>query len=117
LRDGGIRIAAVTSNAKGNVRRILGPAAASVDGFGSGASSFGKARKFRAAVRAAGVTPDQAIGIGDETRDIEAAREAGIAAGAVLWGYAPPEALARFTPHHSVTDFAAIADLILGRKS
>jgi phosphoglycolate phosphatase len=44
------------------------------------ASLFGKATKFRRIAKRAGVRPSQAISIGDEVRDIEAARAAGIAA-------------------------------------
>ena len=43
-------------------------------------------------------TPRSAIAIGDEVRDIEAARAAGIACGAVTWGYAAPEALRAMQP-------------------
>ena len=45
-----------------------------------------------------GVAPRRAIAIGDEVRDIEAARAAGIACGAVTWGYAAPEALTALKP-------------------
>ena len=49
-------------------------------------------------MRRAGVAPAQTIAIGDEVRDIEAARAAGIACAAVAWGYAAPEALAAHAP-------------------
>jgi phosphoglycolate phosphatase len=42
--------------------------------------------------------PDSTILIGDEIRDEEAARAAGIASGVVLWGYAAPEALIAAAP-------------------
>ena len=42
--------------------------------------------------------PRHAISIGDEIRDIEAARAAGIACAAVTWGYAAPEALRALGP-------------------
>jgi phosphoglycolate phosphatase len=40
----------------------------------------------------------RAIYVGDETRDIEAARAAGAASGAVVWGYAAAEALLGLNP-------------------
>ena len=49
-------------------------------------------------MKRAGITPSQAISIGDEVRDIEAARAAGIACGAVMWGYAAPDALRALAP-------------------
>lgn len=113
LREGGVATALVTSNAEANARRILGPAAALVDHYACGSSFFGKAGKFRAVLRKAGVPANEAIAIGDETRDIESAREVGIAAGAVLWGYAAADALERFAPDHRFAGFDDIERLLL----
>jgi phosphoglycolate phosphatase len=88
LAAAGLRLALVSSDSEANARVKLGEAASLFDHYDCSASIFGKAAKKRAAVDAA-----QAILIGDETRDIEAARAAGIACGAVTWGYAAPEAL------------------------
>jgi phosphoglycolate phosphatase len=49
-------------------------------------------------LKQAGVDAGHAIAIGDEVRDIEAARAAGIACGAVAWGYADPGTLAALQP-------------------
>jgi len=59
---------------------------------------FGKPKKFRNILKRAAVGAAQAIAIGDEIRDIEAARAAGIACGAVTWGYATPQALRALGP-------------------
>jgi phosphoglycolate phosphatase len=89
LAGQGLVLALVSSNAESTARRIMGPGCAGlIAHYACGASIFGKAAKFRAVLRKAGVAPGQAIAIGDEARDIEAAGEAGIAAGAVTWGYA-----------------------------
>ena len=64
------------------------------------ASLFGKPAKFRRVIRRAGVEPSQVIAIGDEARDIEAARAVGVACGAVCWGYAAPAALRALGPDH-----------------
>lgn len=99
LSSSGVRIAIVSSNTEANVRAILGPAiAAYIDWFECGASLFGKAPRYRRVVRKSGLSPSVAISIGDETRDIVAARKAGISAGAVLWGYANRAGLTRFDP-------------------
>ena len=50
------------------------------------------------------------IAIGDEVRDIEAARAAGIACAAVTWGYAAASALVAMKPElvfESMNDIAA----------
>jgi phosphoglycolate phosphatase len=94
LAGGGVRLALVSSDSEANARRQLGEANAGLfSDFACGASLFGKAAKFRRVVKRAGVDPAGAIAIGDEVRDVEAARAAGIACGAVTWGYAAPETL------------------------
>ena len=95
----GIRIAIVTSNSISNVRRVLGPDSASlIQHYGCGVSLFGKPAKLRAILRDSGLSAAEAIYIGDEIRDWEAARAEGIAFGAVCWGYTKPEALRALGP-------------------
>ncbi|HTG32482.1 MAG TPA: HAD hydrolase-like protein [Thermoanaerobaculia bacterium] len=99
LAGRGIRLAIVTSNSLGNVRQVLGPdSAALIQHYECGASLFGKRPKLRAVLRASGVPAAEAISIGDEIRDLEAARAEGIAFGAVTWGYTNPEALRAQNP-------------------
>jgi phosphoglycolate phosphatase len=54
---------------------------------------LGKPRKIRSVLRRTGVPASRAILIGDETRDIDAARACGVASGAVGWGYADAQTL------------------------
>ena len=94
-----IQLAVVTSNSIDNVRQVLGPdSAALIHHYECGASIFGKRPKLRAVLRASGVPAAEAISIGDEIRDLEAARAEGIAFGAVTWGYTNPEALRALAP-------------------
>ena len=93
LSEAGFRLALVSSDSEANARRQLGALAALFSHFDCGASIFGKARKFRRVVKQAGVRPADVLAIGDEVRDIEAARAAGIACGAVRWGFASSKAL------------------------
>lgn len=94
----GVVCAIVSSNAETNVRRVLGDHAGAVAILSCGAGLFGKAARFKATIRRAGVTPAETLCIGDEQRDVEAARAAGAAAGVVNWGYADPEFLRRCDP-------------------
>lgn len=106
----GIKIALVTSNSEANARAVLGQAnAARIDHWACGASLFGKAPKFRQVLKASGIPAAHALSIGDETRDIDAARETGVRAGAVLWGYANPDALAHLSPDIAFDTPAAVA--------
>jgi phosphoglycolate phosphatase len=53
------------------------------------------------------------IYIGDELRDIEAARRVGIAAGAVAWGYNSTEVLERAAPELLFRQVPDIASALL----
>lgn len=99
IEAAGVRLALVTSNSEDNARAVLGPEnSARITWWACGASLFGKAPKFRAVMKASGIPASQILSLGDETRDVDAARESGIHAGAVLWGYASPEAFAHLRP-------------------
>ncbi|HYG86344.1 MAG TPA: HAD hydrolase-like protein [Azospirillum sp.] len=113
LSDKGVTLAVVSSNAEANVRRVLGPEnAALIAHYECGASIFGKAAKFRKVMARSGISASQTIGIGDEIRDIEAARAANIACGAVLWGFAQPAALKAHAPDEVFASFDEIAERI-----
>lgn len=118
LRDGGVTLALVSSDHESNARQQLGETAALFAHFDCGASLFGKAAKFRRVVKHAGFAAAQAISIGDEVRDIEAARAAGIACAAVMWGYAAPNALRALGPEIVFERMEDIARrLVAGRSA
>ena len=96
----GIEIAIVSSDSEASVRQVLGPASTFISGFDCGAALFGKHHKFRRVARKLVTSPTKTICIGDELRDIEAARTAGMDSGAVAWGYALPAALQAAGPTH-----------------
>lgn len=109
LAEMGIKIALVSSNSERNARLILGAQhAARIDFYACGSSLFGKAPKFRQTLNKLGIAPNEAMAIGDETRDIDAAREVGMRAGAVLWGYASEAVL---LAHHPDTLFRTPQDI------
>ncbi len=110
LADGGFRLAIVSSNSEPNVRRVLGRHnEALIAHFECGASLFGKAARLRRLARRCGIPGQQILCIGDETRDVDAARDSGMAAAAVSWGYAAPEALRARSPIALFEDPARIA--------
>jgi phosphoglycolate phosphatase len=96
----GIKTAIVSSDSEASIRQVLGPATAVIAGFDCGAAVFGKARKFRRVARRLGIKPAETICIGDEIRDIEAAKAAEMDSGAVAWGFALPTALQAAGPTH-----------------
>lgn len=110
LHSAGMRLVICSSNSEANVRAILGPEESRlVERFVCGAGLFGKVRKFRRVVRDSKVPAGGILAIGDESRDIDAAREVGVAAGAVLWGYANPDLLVAMEPDHA---FATPDDIV-----
>jgi phosphoglycolate phosphatase len=114
LAGHGVRLAIVTSNSIDNVRRILGPeSAALIHHYECGASMFGKRSKLRAVLRHSGIPAAEALCIGDELRDLEAARAEGIAFGAVSWGYTHPQALQAHEPEEVFGSVEEIAEKLL----
>jgi phosphoglycolate phosphatase len=108
MHDFGIATAIVSSDSEESVRRVLGPHAIRICRFDCGASIFGKHRKFASVARRLDTNPADAICIGDEIRDIEAAKRAGMHSGAVAWGYTLPDALKAAGPTYL---FNTIEDL------
>ena len=110
----GVRLALVSSDTEANAREKLGASTKLFADFDCAASIFGKPAKFRRVLKRAGVSAAEAIAIGDETRDIEAARAAGIACGAVTWGYAAPNALKALQPDLVFERMEDIASMLIG---
>ena len=106
----GVAIAVVSSNSEANVRRVLGPELAGlVAHYACGASLFDKQAKFRRLLTASRVPPSEVLAVGDELRDLEAARQAGVAFGAATWGYTTAEAMRAAGPEWV---FAEVADIL-----
>lgn len=114
LHASGVKIALVSSNAESNVRHVLGPAAELVDYYACGSSLWGKAQKFAAVLRNLRQSPALTLAVGDEIRDIDAAREAGLAAGSITFGYNSREALASHVPEHLFDDYEGLKRAVLG---
>ena len=111
LAAGGIQLAIVSSSTRENVERVLGVNNAKlIAHFVCGVSMLGKTSRLRQVIRRSGVQPSEAIYIGDEIRDAEAARNAGIAFGAVTWGQHRQEILCRQNPAAVFMTVREIAD-------
>ncbi len=113
LDEAGVVLAVVSSNSRRNIEQVLGPvAAARVAHWACGAGLLGKAALFRRVLARSRIPAAQAICIGDEIRDAQAARAAGVAFGAVGWGYHTLDALLGERPaevFEQVGDLARLA--------
>lgn len=63
-----------------------------------GRTLFGKHKKIKNALDQYKLDPNSTIYIGDETRDIQAAKKASVASGVVTWGYNSKELLLKHNP-------------------
>jgi phosphoglycolate phosphatase len=116
LSSCGAILALVTSNSRRNVRTLLGPeSSALIRHLECGTRMFGKGARLRRVLRRSGVPAREAIYIGDELRDREAARDAGIAFGAVSWGYGEAETLKASSPDEVFDSLGEIAAKLTAR--
>ncbi|WP_210209527.1 HAD hydrolase-like protein [Undibacter mobilis] len=115
LHEAGVTLAIVSSNSEANIRKMFGPDTARLIAYYEcGSSLHGKAKRFRKVLRKSGFATHEAIAIGDELRDIDAAREAGIAFGAVTWGYTHGAAMKAAGPDFAFEAFDAMVQIIAG---
>lgn len=95
LHSHGCGLAILSSNSAENVRVFL-KRFELLERFGfieAGVSLFGKPQRISNALRRVGVPPRSAIYVGDETRDMEAARLSKVSGLAVCWGANEREAM------------------------
>ena len=94
LKAQGVAVAIVTSNSPGNVRAVLGARnLAHVDALEGDVSIFGKQRRLAKTLKRFSCAPREAVYVGDEIRDAQAAAALGIDFVGVGWGYTRADAL------------------------
>ena len=107
LKAAGVRLAVVSSNSLENVRPVLGPdTAALFDDYECGTDLFGKAAKIERLLKRHDTAPERFLLVGDEMRDIDAARKAGVRVGSVAWGYNHVDALRERGPDELIMQVA-----------
>ncbi|HSD38066.1 MAG TPA: HAD-IA family hydrolase [Rhodocyclaceae bacterium] len=105
----GIELAVVSSNSADNVRSVLGAEAALITHFECGVDLFGKRDKLRQLLRRSALSPHEMLSIGDELRDLEAARACNIPCGAVSWGYSRFDVLLAQSPDEAFRTVGELA--------
>lgn len=109
LKFQNVNVVVLSSNSKENVERVLGSdLIKTISHLECGISILGKKDKLKKVLKKYQALPENVIAIGDETRDIEAARSLGIIAGAVSWGYSTPAALAKEKPDITFPDVPSL---------
>jgi phosphoglycolate phosphatase len=99
LKNQGFQLGIITSNSQENVLEAL-----EINGlqntftFIYSGSTFGKHKVINRWLRKENINPEEVVYVGDEIRDIDAARKTGIKVIAVSWGFNSQEALAAHNP-------------------
>ena len=113
LKEKGYQLGIVTSNSEENVRAFLANNQAEVfDFIQAGTGLFNKSIKIKRLITREGLHKDEILFVGDETRDIEAARKNGMMSVAVTWGLNSREGLASAEPDYIVDTAAELVALL-----
>jgi phosphoglycolate phosphatase-like HAD superfamily hydrolase len=100
LKSEGNRLGIITSNSQENVTEFLkiNDLETLFDFVYSGITIFGKTTIINNVLKQKQIKPQEAIYVGDETRDVEAAKKANIKVVAVAWGFNSKQILAKQNP-------------------
>jgi HAD superfamily hydrolase (TIGR01549 family) len=110
LRRQGSSLGVLSSNNRDNIARCLRrhEAFALFDAIHVSSRLFGKANGIRRVLARQGLGKREVLYIGDETRDLDAARTAGIDSAAVGWGLNPLDMLRQSSPTYLIEQPAQI---------
>jgi phosphoglycolate phosphatase len=114
LKSEGHRLGIITSNSQENVMAFL-KANELEDLFEftcSGVTIFGKTTIINNVLKQKQIKLQEAIYVGDETRDIEASKKANIKVVAVTWGFNSQEVLAQQNPDFLITHPSQLLDVV-----
>lgn len=111
LKNMGIKTAIITTNSKTNVEMFLEKYDADLFDFITSASMFGKETKMRRIIKKEKLKSSEVLYVGDEIRDINAAKNAGIDIASVGWGYNTVESLRKHKPEYLVLEPSELIDI------
>jgi HAD superfamily hydrolase (TIGR01549 family) len=114
LGSAGVRLGILSSNREGNIRRCLRANGveqrfAFVIGY---PRLFGKGKALKRILRAERLDRSEVLYVGDELRDVEAAKKAGVRVAAVAWGFHTTELLRTGAPDYVVADASELMGLV-----
>ncbi len=113
LKGMGYRLGIVSSNNQQNIQRFLKAQHIDVfDAIYSETSIFGKARVIRGFLQKYHVQKDHVVYVGDEMRDIEAAKQVGVPMIAVTWGLNLKTSLEKLHPEFIADSPKELIDVI-----
>lgn len=99
LRARGVRCSVLSTNSRDNIERfVTHHGLAYFHALAGGSSVFGKAGHLRRFLAEHGLDASRTVYVGDEVRDIEAARAVGLRCVSVTWGFSHRDALVAASP-------------------
>lgn len=119
LQSNGIPMYIISSNSPGNIRKLL--KAKGLDGYFvriyGNVGIFGKSKMLRRVMQRNRLDPATTSYVGDEGRDVEAAKRVGVRAVSVTWGYNNHDVLSKHRPDAMADTPAELLALLLeGRR-
>lgn len=111
LKNMGIQTAIITTNSRSNVQDFLEEHNADIFDFIVSSSMFGKEGKMRRIIRKNKINSDDVLYVGDEIRDIHAAKNTGIDIASVAWGYNTVESLKKHKPEYIIYEPLELIDI------
>ncbi len=112
LSQQGKLLGVITSNSRDNVEGFLDFHKLTFFNFIRASTIFGKARHFARIIKKYSLDKHEVLYVGDEIRDIHAAKRAGIVVAAVTWGFNTEERLREEEPDYIVNTVDELKDLI-----
>lgn len=114
LKENNCRIGIVTTNIEENVRKFLhANNLDQFDFFYTAKKVFGKDRTISKILKDMDLEKSYVYFVGDEVRDIEAGKKAGIKTIAVSWGYNTKDALAKEHPDYLIDSPMELENIVL----
>jgi phosphoglycolate phosphatase-like HAD superfamily hydrolase len=114
LKKMGIKTAIITTNSKTNVKLFLEAHDVDIFDIIVSAGMFGKESKMKKIVKKAKINIDKFLYVGDEIRDITAARNAKMDIASVGWGYNTVESLKKHKPDYLIFEPSELIDICKG---
>lgn len=112
FRQQGYDIAIISSNRKRNIVRFLQKEDYGITEVHGYSLFLSKGRLIKRFMRKRNLQAENVLYVGDEIRDIEAARIAGVEVMSVSWGYNKREALAAANPDYLVDSVEQIKEIV-----
>jgi len=113
LKKRGFQLGIITSNSRQNVLASLAKnGLQDTFTFIYSGSTFGKHKVINKWLRIENINPEEVIYVGDEIRDIDAAKKTGIKVIAVGWGFNSPQALAAQNPNFLIQHPQELIEII-----